>query len=427
MQNKVFIIFLIFLFTSGYTATAQKQINTPFSRFNIGSLEPQGSFRSLSMGGTGTAMRDNSSIYFTNPASYSSLDTNSFVFDFGIDYGRNFLSNGGSRYSSDDLNFHHLFMGFPLTKGWGIAVGFIPYSSGFYKITGSVLPNDLGYDPNIGPYSVFHGGNGGIAKYFLGTGVKVIKNISLGVNMTILSGELNRTNEFVFADFGNVFHSSLTEKYTIHGINFDYGLQYTASLKKNYFLNIGVSLTQNNSYKSDFHHLAKRYTAFGTVDTVSYISDNTTKTEIPGTVRFGVSFGKKNKFTTGIDFISTKWSKSIIPGSSGYAADTRELRVGAEYIPEKYSNYSFIKRVEYRIGGHIGDNYLIINGEQIKEYGVSIGFGLPLRKTLSKTNLFFDFTSKSGSFSNSLHREDYLTMGISLNLWDAWFIKRKYD
>jgi hypothetical protein len=427
MQNKVTTVSFIFLFFTGFIASAQKQINTPFSRFNIGSLEPQGSFRSLGMGGTGVAMRDNSSIYFTNPASYSSIDTNSFVFDFGIDYGRNYLANGGSRYSSDDLNFHHLMMGFPLMKGWGIAVGFIPYSSGFYKITGTVLPNDQGYDPSVGSYTVFHGGSGGIAKYFFGTGARITRNISLGVNMTILSGELNRSNEFVFGDYYNVFHSSMSEKFIISGINFDYGVQYTATIKKNYFLNIGASLTSENNYKSDYNHLAKRYTAFGTIDTVSNLSENNTKTFIPGTVRLGVSLGKKNKFTTGIDYITTKWSKAVIPGTSDYAADTRELHVGAEYIPEKYSNYSFIKRVEYRIGGHIGDNYLIINDEQIKEYGVSIGIGLPMRRTFSKTNLFFDFTRKSGNFSGSLHREDYLTMGVSLNLWDAWFLKRKYD
>ena len=75
MQNKLIIVIFISLFSFAYTANGQKHINSPYSRFNIGTLEPAGSFRSLGMGGVGTAMRDNSSIYFTNPASYSSLDT----------------------------------------------------------------------------------------------------------------------------------------------------------------------------------------------------------------------------------------------------------------------------------------------------------------------------------------------------------------
>ena len=135
MRNKLITVIFISLFSFVYTATGQKLIDSPYSRFNIGTLQAVGSFRSLSMGGVGTAMRDNSSIYFSNPASYSSLDTNSFIFDFGIDYGRNFISGATTKFSSDDINFHHLIMGFPLAKGWGFAVGIIPMSSGYYSIT----------------------------------------------------------------------------------------------------------------------------------------------------------------------------------------------------------------------------------------------------------------------------------------------------
>jgi hypothetical protein len=189
----------------------------------------------------------------------------------------------------------------------------------------------------------------------------------------------------------------------------------------------GTAMRDNSAiYKTEYNELSKKYTLYGSSDTISYISDNS-PTYIPGTLRLGISFGKKNKFTAGADYIATNWSKSKIPGSVGYAADTKEIKAGAEFIPDKYSNYSFFNRVEYRIGGHIGDNYLIINGEQIKEYGASIGFGIPMRRTLSKTNLYFDFTKKTGSFANSLHNENYLTMGLSLNLYDFWFLKRKYD
>ena len=427
MRNKLIIVIFVSLFSFCYTATGQKNINSPYSRFNIGTLEPQGSFRSFGMGSVGTAIRDNSSIYFLNPASYSSLDTISFVFDFGIDYRKNYLTGGSTKYSSDDINFHHLIMGFPLMKGWGVALGVVPMSSGYYNIFGKVISTDEGYDPNIGEYDVFHGGNGTITKFFIGSGLKVSKKLSIGVNMTILSGQLNRTNQFVFADYYNVFHSSTTENLELVGINFDYGIHYTTSLKNEYFLTIGASLTSGNNYNSKYDQLSFKYTAFGVRDTISNVSENNAKTFIPGTLRLGISFGKQNKFTTGLDFTTTKWSASKIPGSVNYAADTKSWAFGAEYIPDKYSNYSFINRMEYRIGGHIGDNYLIINGGQIKEYGASIGIGIPMRRTISKTNLFFDFTRKTGSGSNNLDREDYLSMGISLNLYDYWFMKKKYD
>jgi hypothetical protein len=439
MRNKLIIVTFISLFFFAFTATGQKQIDSPYSRFNLGTLERLGSFRSLSMGGVGTAIRDNSSIFFTNPASYSSLDTNSFVFDFGLDYGRNFITGGISKFSSDDIDFHHLIMGFPLAKGWGLALGVMPVSSGYYKITESVTSSDPAYDPSIGAYSVTHQGNGGITRFFIGSGLKITKNFSVGANFSILSGNLNRTNQFVFsqtADYQNTFHDNSTENLQLVGMNFDFGIQYSASLKNNYFLNLGASLSSNHNYSSKYNQLSLKYTVWGTDDTISYTANNSAKTYIPGTLRFGVSFGKKNKFTTGVDYTTTKWSASQIPGSVGYAADTRQLAIGAEYIPDKYSNYNYISRIEYRIGGHIGDNYLIINQEQVKEYGASIGIGLPLRRVnmngnmffdSSKANLFFDFTRRSGYSSSTLHQENYLSMGISLNLYDFWFVKRKYE
>ena len=431
MRNKLITVIFISLFSFAYTATGQKLIDSPYSRFNIGTLQALGSFRSLSMGGVGTAMRDNISIYFSNPASYSSLDTNSFVFDFGIDYGRNFISGATTKFSSDDINFHHLIMGFPLAKGWGFAVGIIPMSSGYYSITGEVTSTDPGYDPNIGAYSMSHSGKGGINKVFLGSGVRIGKHFSVGANLAFLSGQIQRTNQFVFSDFYNSFHNNSEESLSLKGIGLDCGIQYITSFKNNYFLNIGASLSSGNNYSTKYNQLSLKYTAFSTTDTISVTSNNSAKTFIPGTLSIGVSFGKKNKFTSGIDFVTTKWSASKIPGSAGYAADTKTLLFGAEYIPDKFSNYSFLSRIEYRIGGHVGDNYLIINGVQVKEYGASLGIGIPMRQTPTgeslKANLYLDFTRKTGSLSNSFHSEDYVTAGISFNLYDFWFLKRKYD
>ncbi|MDO9340493.1 MAG: hypothetical protein Q7T72_08210, partial [Bacteroidales bacterium] len=170
MRHKLIIVTFISLFSFAFTATGQKLVNSPYSRFNIGTLEPAGSFRSLGMGGIGTSLRDNSSIYFSNPASYSSLDTNSFVFDFGLDYSINILSDGVSSFSSDDMNFDHLLLGFPVAKGWGVAAGIVPLSNGYYKLSESVLKNDPEYDPIVGEYSSYHAGDGGFTNFFLGTG-----------------------------------------------------------------------------------------------------------------------------------------------------------------------------------------------------------------------------------------------------------------
>jgi len=427
MQNRQVTLLLILLIIFSFSASGQKLINSPFSRFNIGSLEPSGSFRSLGMGGTGVALRDNNSIHFSNPASYSGLDTNSFVFDFGIDYGMNFLKEGTTKHFSEDLNFNHLIMGFPISKRIGIAIGVVHVSSGYFKISDEVLKGDPDYDPITGEYTSFHNGEGSISKFFLGTGMNITKNLSAGINMTILTGILKRNNEFVFSDYYYVFHNTNSEKLQLTGVNFDYGLQYSTTILKNYYVTAGATLSFGKDYKSRWEALSLRFNAYSTYDTLSYVPDELTKAYLPGTMRAGLSFGKKNKFVAGLDYVSTKWSEAKIKGADGYLADTRALMFGAEYIPDKFSNYSYLRRMEYRIGAHIEDNYLILNGEQVKEYGASLGIGLPLPRSLSKANFYIDFTRKSGPSGSAIHNENYITMGLSLNFYDRWFMKWKYN
>ena len=86
-------IFLLLLLTS-QLSVGQKLVNSPYARFGPGTLEPAGSFKSLGMGRTGVAYTDPLNITYQNPASYSRLDTNSFVFDFGVDYRIIVLSDG---------------------------------------------------------------------------------------------------------------------------------------------------------------------------------------------------------------------------------------------------------------------------------------------------------------------------------------------
>lgn len=427
MHKRLSIYILIVLLSFSFTATAQKQINSPYSRFNIGALEPQGSFKSRSMGGIGTGMRDNNSIFNMNPASYSSLDTNSFTFDFGFDFALSVLKEGDNRYSSNDMNFNHLFMGFPIKKGWGIATGIAPVSYGFYNISEVVQEGDSNYDTLTGPYSTYHSGKGGLSNFFLGTGVNITKNISAGINMTIMFGVLERNYTLQFDDIENYYHNTATEKLQVHGINFDYGIQYMANVKDDYFFNAGFSLTSGKSYKSNYDYLVLRTSAYNDADTVAFTSEKGTPVFLPGNYKLGISFGKKNKITTGFDYISAKWGKSEIPGYSGYAADTKTYMWGMEIIPDKYSNFSFVKRIEYRFGAHLGDNYLIIHNEQIREVGASFGLGIPMRRSLSRANIFVDYTKKTGSEAAGLHTERILTIGGSLNIYDFWFIKRKYN
>ncbi|HLN19992.1 MAG TPA: hypothetical protein VK213_02815 [Bacteroidales bacterium] len=413
-------MFLIFFLAS--VAQAQKQVNSPYSRFNLGTLEPAGSFKSQGMGGASIALRDKSSIFFTNPASYSSFDTTSFIFDFGFDYSLNKIKSGTTRYQSDDMNFDHLMFGFPVAKGFGVAAGIVPLSNGYYNITDKVLTTDV-----VDGYTANHKGVGGLSNFFIGTGLRINKNLSAGINMSVMFGEIKRSNFFEFEDYENNFHNSSSEVLRVNGINIDYGLQFMLPLRDKNFFNAGLSLTTGKNYKSGYEQFSYRYNYYNSSDTISYTSSNSEKVYIPRTLRAGIAFGKTDKLTVAVDYITTNWSKARIPGTSGTFGDNSTLSFGAEYTPDKYSNLSGLDRIDYRLGGHTGKSYVVINGELVRETGISAGFGLPLRRSLSKANIFFDLTHRGGASGSSLPSEYFITVGASINLYDIWFRQLKYD
>jgi hypothetical protein len=431
MQNRrAYLLFICSIILS-ISLSGQKLVNSPYARFNLGAIEPAGSFRSIAMGGIGTAIRDNSAVYYLNPASYSSIDTNSFVFDFGLDYGINYLSDGSNHHFSDDMNFDHIILGFPLSKGLGFAVGLVPFSNGYYNIKETVSPGDPGNTIDEG-YISSHKGQGSLSKFFVGSGVNITKYFSAGINMSLIFGNIQRLNEVDFTDYYYMFHNSTTEKIQLYGINFEYGAQIIAPLKNSYFITAGISYSTDKHYNFRYENLAFLFSAYNILDTLYYIS-NSQKAYLPGSLRAGISFGKRNKLTAGFDFSQTDWAKAVISSSGASFGNSRSYRFGAEYIPDKFSNYSFAKKMEYRIGGHFEETYLVINGEQIKEYGFSLGVGVPMSRTLtktsslSKTNFFFDFSQRCGPEGSLLPRENIFTVGASLNLYDFWFLKRKYE
>lgn len=433
MHNKSVGILIILLSFINFSASGQKKVNSPYHRFNFGELSYSGSFRSLAMGGTGVAMRDNSTIYFNNPASYTGIDTTSFLFDFGFDLSSFGLDDGTDEHFSTDMNFNHLMMGFPVGKKAGIGIGIVPVSNGYYYLAETVNSDHNDYDPVIGEYSNIYSGNGGITGYFLGAGYRITRNISAGINMNVILGEISRMNSIEFSDYSTSFNQRSSEVMRVSGLNFDYGLQYSAPLGKSWRMASGFSWSASKKITTSRELLKARFAIYSAYpyspDTLAYsFNKSSDSTRLPETFRLGIAFSKKDMFTAELNYIYTKWSDALIHGDNSHLGNTSAWQIGFEFIPEKYSNTSFLKRIEYRMGLHYANNYLVINDIQLKEYGGSVGFGIRMRsQSLSKLSLYFDFTKRTGNIAEGLPDEDIYSLGLSLNLYDFWFLKRKYD
>ena len=71
-------VFLLMIL-SGVTV-AQNNTNSPYTRYGYGQLAEQGSGNSRAMGGIAYGLRDRYQINFANPASYTAVDSLTFIF-----------------------------------------------------------------------------------------------------------------------------------------------------------------------------------------------------------------------------------------------------------------------------------------------------------------------------------------------------------
>ena len=91
---RKFLLSTLFL-GSALFVSAQSGTNSPYSQYGLGVLSDQTSGFNRGMNGVGLGFHEHNQINYLNPASYSSIDSLTFIFDAGISgQVTNFEENG---------------------------------------------------------------------------------------------------------------------------------------------------------------------------------------------------------------------------------------------------------------------------------------------------------------------------------------------
>ena len=69
---------------------------------------------------------------------------------------------------------------------------------------------------------------------------------------------------------------------------------------------------------------------------------------------------------------------------------------------------------------------LFQNNQQINDFGISFGVGLPVYRSKTTINVAAEI-GRRGTMDDGLVLENYAKLNISLSLHDIWFIKRRFD
>jgi hypothetical protein len=424
----------ILLITLPLAVLGQNYNNNPYTRFAIGDLINSGFSYNRALGGSSIALRPSNQINYLNPASYTSQDTLSFLFQAGVSAQRSHIVTNLSEDDANNMNVEYLAMGFPITRWFKFSFGLTPFNrvSYFYQE----------FQPEVEDAAIEYRGSGGFNDFYFGGSIQPYKFISIGFNAQYLFGKINQSTMVDIPDY-LVAGTKLKKEYVASDFHYRIGLQLhpTISDKKDrkhtlvlgiiYDLPIDLNLNYNSLTSRNFPSQVSNPIP----DTFNIVRDSSVLLSLPAKFGFGLSYTFDERL-----MISAEYSKQSFSEGIGSLANNSELtdyssiRFGADFIPVALSSReraNYFKRVHYCLGGHYTNTYLQLNNTPIIDYGISIGVNMPLRNQQKLyTNSTFCLTYEygvRGTTDQGLIKENYHLVTLGITLHDYWFMKPKYD
>lgn len=401
---------------------AQTSTNSPYTRYGFGQLSDQSFGNSQAMGGISYGLRNGLQVNASNPASYSAVDSLTFIFDAGMSLQNANFKEGNVKINAKNSSVDYIAMQFRLAKGLGFSAGFLPYSNVGYNMnkTNKVTTDEHG---NTTAANQAYVGDGGLQQVYVGLGYQIFKGLSIGTNFSFLYGDITHTASTTFSNT-NAYSSSRSHKIDVSDYKLDFGLQYTHKLKEKHVLNLGAIYSLGHELNSTGYEYVEKYSG----NTVITQSVDTIKNAfaLPHTFGLGATYVYDNKLTIGLDYTLQKWEDVKFFNKDGAFQNRSKISVGAEYLPNPIGR-SYFSNIRYRVGAYYSSPYAKIDGKDgNREYGVSFGFGLPLFMSKSILNISGQYVKVAPKLKGMLE-ENYLRINIGLTFNEQWFMKWKVD
>ncbi len=411
-MKKVTIILLGLI--SALMMIAQNNTNSPYTRYGYGHLEDDCFSRSQAMGGASIGLRTKNAINSTNPASYSSIDSTSFIFEMGVSGLLSNFRSEGAQNTSFTGNLDYIALQSPITKWMGLSAGLIPYSYvGYnYKYTDSI---QIPFEEKYNVYDKTYYGKGGISQVYLGLSVDIADHLALGVNGYYMFGNINHYkavsyNQSELTTTNTVMLSNLY----IRSFNARFGLQYHETIGEKHKFNIGAIYEFRSGMNGRFEQT--------TTSTDTLKMNSSELFEMPSLYGGGVTYTYDDKLIIGADFMYQEYSKALYYGKRDTLANRMKISLGAEYTHDPRGR-KYVDRMSWRLGAKYNSSYATVNGRQAGDFSITCGLGLPLRTSKTIINVNFEYGNIGGMMATL--KENYFKFGLNFSLNETWFVKAK--
>lgn len=399
--------------------------NSPYSRYGMGKLGTVGNTTTRAMGDLGIGLRNSHITNLSNPASYTSIDTLTMLFDIGVSADWASFEENGIRSNDWNAGFSSFSFHFPLWHNFAMALSLSPYTmvgynygnTGKEPIEGGLTATDTLIYTNI------YNGNGGLNKIMAGVGWKAVSTpkmeLNVGVNASYIFGTVSHGGSlYIYSGQGQ--NTIITREFTARGWEFVLGAQLTQRISPKKSLVYGLTFAPKTPLSVKSENLK-----YSNNDTTQFNSDVTLHT--PLKFGAGVTFVEDRKWIVGAEFSFENWSNvsgldANLQKKDDIYKNITKFAVGMEYLPSLYSP-NYLKAVRYRAGANVKTSYIDVYGSQNREYTVSVGCGFPVNKR-SIINFATEYTHVQPS-KNGLMSEDYIRFSLGLTFNEIMFFRNK--
>jgi long-subunit fatty acid transport protein len=412
--NKLFVT-LALAFGSLFYVAAQNTAMSPYSRYGYGMLGDNATSAQRAMGSTGYAMNSGRQINVMNPASYAAIDSTTFLFDMGIDFTTLSQSEGVNKEHNFGGGLDYITLQVPIGKRMGASLGVLPFGSVGYSFGNSITNG-----------SASRSGSGSINQFYLGLAGRLFKGFSIGANVSYLFG--STTND-LYATTSTGSTSLFERSITVSDWRVEFGAQYTMRINPTNEVTLGVVY----SPKKDLH--GKAYGIYydatsSSTTSIDTVNVNDTKMNgrysLPETWGVGLNWHWNQKLMAELDFTYQPWSKAKYGSIENFEdtqfADRYRVGLGLQYQPKSRGSYA--QRMYYRFGSYVNRDYITVLGNNVRDYGVTLGVGLPVPAMKTIVNVGFEFRHRQAN-PDPLIKENYFNITLGLNFNEMWFVKSK--
>jgi hypothetical protein len=403
------LILIVAILVGGVVAYAQTL--SPYSRYGYGLVRDHATSAQRAMGGVGYAMSGGRQINVMNPASYAAVDSMTFLFDMGLDLTYLKSTDGDEAGSNFGGGLDYITMQFPLCRYMGASIGLVPFTSVGYAF-GSTIDNG----------AATHSGSGGINELYVGVAGRPFKGFTLGANISYLFGT-TINDSYAVGDATTLFERVIQ----VRDWRVQLGLQYGVNIGRRHRVSAGLTYTPGKTLLG--HAWAIQYEVSSTTTVTPDTLSTTTlkdKYSLPSSWGAGLSYEFDKRLLVEFDYTYQNWRDAkytALEGMDKLSFNNRfKAAAGVQFVPRHRGNY--MQRINYRIGGYSSRDYLTVLGNNIREYGLSCGLGMPLNTTKTMVNIGFEYVHRKGT-PNPLIKENYFNITVGINFHQLWFDQNK--